>query len=460
MHLFVLIPLVMLGRGFCALVNVTVDETSPQITYHGNSWVKNEAGPLYHGGFHDQTEDLNASAVFNFTGVAIYYYSSLWPFNVSTVLTLDGNDTETLNLTAITSPQDPNGDPVAENSTIRWSRTHLKDGPHSLIISPGNFVLVDAFIYTTNQSEVPDTHSSSSLQNVTVEETSSQIIYNGDNWIKNQANPLYHGGTQSQNQDVTANAVFTFTGNAVYYYASLWPFRVTTVLSLDGEPGDTVDLTDPSVPNQETSPPTVQSAIRWSRTNLTEGNHTLTISTGNYAMVDAIVYTKDLSAPTNSSKQSPSPNSTTTNASEPTSAASTSPQSKIGLIVGVVGGVLGFLLITAIVLIIFLYRRLKHQPKGQQKPPEQTTAQHQHTAVTTERQGFGRVSPYIITVPPEVSVGTMGSDEANFGDASSPTTTIRTQTTRKGGYISSLASLPGLRGNATQWDAPPPSYRG
>jgi len=170
-------------------------------------------------------------------------------------------------------------------------------------------------------------------------------------------------------------------------------------------------------------------------------------------------YTKDLSASTNSSNQSPSPNSTTTNASEPTSAASISSQSKIGLIVGVVGGVLGFLLIIAIVLIIFLYRRLKHQPKGRQKPPERTTAQ-QTAVMATERQGFGRVSPYVITVPPEASVGTMGSDELNFGDATSPTTTIRTQTTRKGGYISALASLPGLRGNATQWDAPPPSYRG
>ncbi|THV06956.1 hypothetical protein K435DRAFT_417542 [Dendrothele bispora CBS 962.96] len=145
-HLVVLMLLVSYRHVLCTLVNTTLEETSPQIVYHGNSWVKSEAGPLYHGGFHDQTEDLSASAVFNFTGVAIYYYSSLWPFNVTTVLTLDGNDTETLNFTAVTSPQEPNGNPVTENSTIRWSRSNLKDGPHSLVMSPGNFVLVDAIM--------------------------------------------------------------------------------------------------------------------------------------------------------------------------------------------------------------------------------------------------------------------------------------------------------------------------
>ncbi|THV06954.1 hypothetical protein K435DRAFT_929483 [Dendrothele bispora CBS 962.96] len=272
-HLIVLMLLVSYHHVLCALVNTTLEETSPQIIYYGNSWVKNADGLYYHGGFHAETQDLSASAVFNFTGVAIYYYSSLWTFDVTTVLTLDGNDTETLNLTLT------NGKTSTQNYTIHWSRTNLKDGAHSLVMSTGNYALVDAIIR-------------SSLHNVTVEETSPQIIHNGDNWINNLSS-LYHGGGQSQNQDVNANAMFTFTGNAVYYYASLWPFRITTVLSLDGQPGETVDLTDPFVlPNQETAPqaPTVESSIRWSRTNLTEGNHTLIISPGNYAIVDAITY--------------------------------------------------------------------------------------------------------------------------------------------------------------------------
>ncbi|THV06951.1 hypothetical protein K435DRAFT_789047 [Dendrothele bispora CBS 962.96] len=398
-HLIVLMLLVSYHHVLCALVNTTLEETSPQIIYYGNNWVKSDADPSYHGGFHAQTQDTSASAVFNFTGVAIYYYSSLWTKDVTTVLTLDGNNTETLNLTLT------NGKTSTKNYTIHWSRTNLKDGAHSLVMSTGNYALVDAIIR-------------SSLHNVTVEETSPQIIHNGDNWINNLS-LLYHGGGQSQNQDVNANAMFTFTGNAVYH-ASLWPFRITTVLSLDGQPGEIVDLTDPSVvPNQETAPqaPTVESSIRWSRTNLTEGNHTLIISPGNYAIVDAITYTQDLSVSTNSSGDS----STTANTE------------RTGLIgVGVVAGILGFLLIIAMVLIGVLFRRLKRYSKSEDQRGEFTARR----SIMRQHSGWRRVSPYMMTTPLEVSVDATLHDGLGSGTANATDTTLtaRNQTTRKGAY--------------------------
>ncbi|THU77106.1 hypothetical protein K435DRAFT_812752 [Dendrothele bispora CBS 962.96] len=399
-HLVVLMLLVSYHHVLCALVNTTLEETSPQIIYHGNNWVKNDANPSYHGGFHAQTQDTSASAVFNFTGVAIYYYSSLWTFDVTTVLTLDGNDTETLNLTT--------GKNYTENYTIRWSRTNLKDGAHSLVMSTGNYALVDAIIR-------------SSLHNVTVEETSPEIIHNGDNWINNLSS-LYHGGGQSQNQDVNANTMFTFTGNAVYYYASLWPFRITTVLSLDGQPGETVDLTDPFVlPNQETAPqaPTVESSIRWSPS-------------------------------TNSSGDS----STTANAE----------RTGLRVGVGVVTGILGFLLIIAMVLIGVLLRRLKRYSKSEDQRGQFTARR----SIMRQRSGRRRVSPYMMTTPLEVSAdATVRNDEALYdglgsgtADATDPALTTRSQTTRKGAYTQRAFSGPSQPQNRAEWDAPPPSYRG
>ncbi|KAF5344278.1 hypothetical protein D9758_012345 [Tetrapyrgos nigripes] len=441
------------------LLNFTVEETDPRIVYTGSSWIKNEGGPLYHGGFHDQTEDRSASAVFNFTGVAIYYYSSLWPFDVTTVLTLDGHDKETLNLTAATSSQQPNGDPAKENATIRWSRTGLEDGPHSLVVSGGSFVLVDAFRYTVNQSEAADTsNTTSQFQNITL----TYKIFVVD-WVKNEPNALYHGGAQSQNQDVSANAIFSFTGTAVYYYASLWPYRVTTVVSIDGEPGETIDLTDPSVPDQQSAPPTVQSSIRWRRTNLTEGNHTLTISTGSYAIVDAITYTRDefASPDSNSTSQQSDPT--------PSAPANSSSTTKTGLLIGLVGGLLGFMLVVAMILVVCLYSRLRRLQKP--SDPNPMVQRGRGNALLPRRPRNGRVSPYTITSPNVgLSIDTVTrsynayhADERGLSaNAISPTETIRTQTTRKGGYsgfdLSSPQRLQGVPHR--QWDAPPPSYRG
>ena len=85
---------------------------------------------------------------------------------------------------------------------------------------------------------------------------------------------------------------FVRLGIAIYFYSPLWPFRVSTALSLDGAPAQTVDLIDNSVPTVDDGPETVQSQVVWSLVGLENTEHTLVISVGageDIAIVDALM---------------------------------------------------------------------------------------------------------------------------------------------------------------------------
>lgn len=85
---------------------------------------------------------------------------------------------------------------------------------------------------------------------------------------------------------------FVCPGIAIYFYSPLWPFRVSTALSLDGEPAQTIDLRDYSVPRVNDGPETVQSQVVWSLVGLENTEHTLVISVGageDIAIVDALM---------------------------------------------------------------------------------------------------------------------------------------------------------------------------
>jgi hypothetical protein len=85
---------------------------------------------------------------------------------------------------------------------------------------------------------------------------------------------------------------------AVYYYAALWPWNMSTILTLDDEPEDLVDLRDKSDSDSLHNPighakATQSFDIRWSRDGLINEEHTLMISMGNgtkaqWAIVDKL----------------------------------------------------------------------------------------------------------------------------------------------------------------------------
>lgn len=82
-------------------------------------------------------------------------------------------------------------------------------------------------------------------------------------------------------------------GIAIYFLSPLWPYRVTTAVSLDSGPTTLIDLVDPSSPNIGTGPETAPYRVVWSATGLNDTAHSLRIFVGQgepYAIVDGLMY--------------------------------------------------------------------------------------------------------------------------------------------------------------------------
>jgi len=72
----------------------------------------------------------------------------------------------------------------------------------------------------------------------------------------------------------------------------MWPYRVTTAVSLDGGPAIVVNLVDSTRPDVGTGPETANSSIVWSAVGLENREHTLVVSVpvgDPYAIVDAFL---------------------------------------------------------------------------------------------------------------------------------------------------------------------------
>ncbi|KJA17724.1 hypothetical protein HYPSUDRAFT_46063 [Hypholoma sublateritium FD-334 SS-4] len=118
--------------------------------------------------------------------------------------------------------------------------------------------------------------------NVTVDDTDTvSIVYAPPaSWAESSFDPLDAGGSHATTSDADATATFSFTGTAIYYWAPLWPSRVTTALALDGAAPVLVDLRDASLPLNRDAGESVQSAPLWAATGLDDTLHTLVISVG------------------------------------------------------------------------------------------------------------------------------------------------------------------------------------
>lgn len=136
--------------------------------------------------------------------------------------------------------------------------------------------------------------SARSRQNVTVDDTSSSIQYTGQ-WSNSTSSDLDYGGTHAYTTSTTSEAFFNFTGVAIYFMSPLWPYAVSTALTLDSRPTIIVDLSDQnSAATEGGGPETVRSGVVWSAENLPNSNHTLRISVGRgqqNAIVDGLIYT-------------------------------------------------------------------------------------------------------------------------------------------------------------------------
>ncbi len=149
------------------LQNRTIDDNDPAIRYSGD-WSKSNFITLNEGGYHMLTRDPNARATFEFTGkyfgkepilttrrhqdylpgVAIYFMSSLWPYDVTTQVQLDSRPSQLLNLRDLNSPDTGDGWETVQ-SHIVWAAKGLDNTRHTLTITVGpgeEWAIVDAFM--------------------------------------------------------------------------------------------------------------------------------------------------------------------------------------------------------------------------------------------------------------------------------------------------------------------------
>ncbi|TFK23584.1 hypothetical protein FA15DRAFT_670400 [Coprinopsis marcescibilis] len=148
------------------------------------------------------------------------------------------------------------------------------------------FLLVASFVY-----------SATALRNVTVDDDSERIAYRPPGaWFMSDNHTLDHGYAHMLTQTPNASATFNFTGVAIYFLSPLWPYLVTTAISLDSGPVTLVNLVDRSRPDTGGfGEETVQSRVIWSAINLNNTQHTLRMSVGAsqpFAVVDGLIYTE------------------------------------------------------------------------------------------------------------------------------------------------------------------------
>ncbi|KAF8165989.1 hypothetical protein B0H34DRAFT_743864 [Crassisporium funariophilum] len=131
--------------------NVTIDDQDPSIIYAPpGAWSKSADNALNSGGAHMLTQNPNATASFNFTGIAIYFLSPLWPYRVNTAVSLDSGPIALIDLVDHSRPDAGQG-PETVQSHVMWSATGLSNAQHNLRISVGAgqpFGIVDALIFT------------------------------------------------------------------------------------------------------------------------------------------------------------------------------------------------------------------------------------------------------------------------------------------------------------------------
>jgi hypothetical protein len=83
------------------------------------------------------------------SGVAVYFWSPLWPYVVNTMVSVDGGDSTCLNLEDYSGATAPDGMETQQSVPV-WGVSGLSNSQHTLLVSgcPGGpYVILDAITY-------------------------------------------------------------------------------------------------------------------------------------------------------------------------------------------------------------------------------------------------------------------------------------------------------------------------
>ncbi|KAK7453500.1 hypothetical protein VKT23_011777 [Stygiomarasmius scandens] len=161
--------------SICAIHNVTVNNTDPNIAYSAHDW----SFATYKSGASDHWSDFEgAKAVYNFTGVAIFYSVHLYSNHgiAGAHLSLDGSSGDDVQLF------DPNSTHHGENPVVVWSKTNLENKNHSLtaqISRDVELISLDTLIVTVLDPGDPGSATTETSTVTSSNPTSSDIHSDG-----------------------------------------------------------------------------------------------------------------------------------------------------------------------------------------------------------------------------------------------------------------------------------------
>ncbi|KAG7442438.1 uncharacterized protein BT62DRAFT_382540 [Guyanagaster necrorhizus] len=133
------------------------------------------------------------------------------------------------------------------------------------------------FLFVTLSSFALRSHGAG--RNVTIDDTDPMIVYTGT-WDASNSHisTLDFNGSHALSSDPSASATVIFTGVAVHFLSPRWPYLVNSTITLDGEDGTFVNLTDPNTEQTIGGPETERYTAHWSRTGLENVSHEVVVS--------------------------------------------------------------------------------------------------------------------------------------------------------------------------------------
>ncbi|KAB5589837.1 hypothetical protein CTheo_6719 [Ceratobasidium theobromae] len=209
------------------------------------------------------TAGEDARINFFFRGNSISYYTDTSPNQTQTYVRIDNMAGFRINNAS---------QPFATQQQL-WTVSGLDEGDHHLSILMGNANVtqfsfsLDFFEITTSTGDIVPSRlgpGATEIPGLVAEVTDDRITYHGE-WMVSVISIMRYTVTPG------ASVTFSFTGTAVYYFATRGAQYGRALVSVDGGEGELVDLYLP--PRKD-----LWQTLAWSKTNLTPGPHVVSVT--------------------------------------------------------------------------------------------------------------------------------------------------------------------------------------
>ncbi|QRV96201.1 transmembrane protein [Ceratobasidium sp. AG-Ba] len=302
-------------------------------------------------------------------GKSIKYYGDKDPSGGIATVRIDGQPYTNVSVSASSSG--------FQAQQLLWTSPSLDSNDHQIVISNigarinprKGLIGLDFFEIVPNSgangiapANLGPGASSVPQNAILVDSFHPSISYLGDGWQNKTSTPdstIYLRGSARTTRFPGDSCYFNFNGSAVWYFTDYSLVNAVIAISVDGAPPELVD----TAPNNTTL--SRSQRLTWSRTNLTDGPHTIAVThsglAGSWATVDFFKY-----MPSSNSTTGATTSTTRTSSTSATKAASTnniipssgSNSSIGGAIAGaIIGGILLLILITFGILVMMRRRR-------------------------------------------------------------------------------------------------------